>query len=334
MSLIGKTPKLTSLPEMAWWSIQRDVSIYTALSLTDYMNLQSGLERSQPQPRFSPLHTIQNIDADPWKAGGKGRGLAQLARVYHHPWLRHIEIVRQQNQNHAKQTGSTSWQGGVYATVSWSIQGLFREVLFFPSQSLNLPSSQPRLPVIGANFRARFTDTVLGNQACSAQTKSKEIAWVIGASSCRATVSSKQGCGEWQWSVTREQCDRSHFMRLPSKRKKKTVQKKKIKKNPLFCWATGTKLLERPSWPAPATSKLDHCVYKIQQAQFQCTKTLKAQVSIVLVSVLPSKSYTASCSAEEDKQRVCKQTKNGVRLSFTLPFRCAIIIQSEKLELD
>lgn len=243
MSLIGKTPKLTSLPEMAWWSIQRDVSIYTALSLTDYMNLQSGLERSQPQPRFSPLHTIQNIDADPWKAGGKGRGLAQLARVYHHPWLRHIEIVRQQNQNHAKQTGSTSWQGGVYATVSWSIQGLFREVLFFPSQSLNLPSSQPRLPVIGANFRARFTDTVLGNQACSAQTKSKEIAWVIGASSCRATVSSKQGCGEWQWSVTREQCDRSHFMRLPSKRKKKQSKKKRLKKTPSFvgppepnCW--------------------------------------------------------------------------------------------------
>lgn len=121
-------------------------------------------------------------------------------------------------------------------------------------------------------------------------------------------------------------------MRLPSKRKKKQSKKKRFKKKtPLLL---GHRNQTAGETELTSTSKLDHCVYKIQQAQFQCTKTLKAQVSIVLVSVLPSKSYTASCSAEEDKQRVCKQTKNGVRLSFTLPFRCAIIIQSEKLELD
>lgn len=79
-----------------------------------------------------------------------------------------------------------------------------------------------RAPVLGADFRARFTATVLGNQACSAQTKSEEIARAIRASSCRATVSSKQGCGGLQWSVTRKQCERSLFTVRPSKEEKKT----------------------------------------------------------------------------------------------------------------
>lgn len=131
-----------------------------------------------------------------------------------------------------------------------------------PPAELSLPSSQPIAPVLGADFRARFTATVPGNQACSVQTKGEEIAWANRASSCRATVSSMQGCAGLRWSVTREQCDRSHFTGLPSKKKKAL----------LYCWAAGTDLLERKSRPAPVFSKLDHCPYKTEGASPRAQK--------------------------------------------------------------
>lgn len=65
------------------------------------------------------------------------------------------------------------------------------------------------------DFRARFTATLLENQACFTQTKGRERAQASVASSCSALLSSRAGYTERDWSVTKKQCARSRFVSLP-----------------------------------------------------------------------------------------------------------------------
>lgn len=198
---------------------------------------------------------------------------------------------------------------------------VFSGKFFFPSRVWSLPSLQPRAPVLGADFKARFTATVPGNQACSAQTKSEEIAWAIRASSCRATVSSKQGCREWQWSVTREQCDRSHFMRLPSKKKREKKKPQTKQKKPpqlLYCWAAGTELPERMGWHQ-LTSHLQTGSLHLLKKYSEHSSSAQRRWGCKYRS-----SSCPFCRASLTLCRAAHINRGFVRLSFPLPFRCIL----------
>lgn len=87
------------------------------------------------------------------------------------------------------------------------------------------------------DFRARFTATLPGNQACFTQTKSMERAQANTASSCRALLSSRAEI----WSAT-VKCNQGTMCKEPFCQ---------LAKKNLHCRAPGTDPEKKRSWPTP-----------------------------------------------------------------------------------